>query len=43
MLNRVVRLDPDAIEYEADPGHVEKLFRDVGMVGCRELSSPGTK
>ena len=42
ILNRVVRWDRNGIEYEADPRHVEKLLREMGMQSCRELS-PGTK
>lgn len=43
ILNRVVRWDQHGVEYEADPRHVEKLLRDMGMMGCKPLSSPGVK
>ena len=33
ILNRVVRWTTEGIEYEADPRHVEKLLRDMDMVG----------
>lgn len=41
--DRVVRWDSKGIECESDPRHVEIFLRDMGMVGCRELSSPGVK
>lgn len=43
ILNRIVRWCVGGIEYEADPRHVEKLLRDMNMVGCKDLSSPGVK
>ena len=29
--------------YEADPHHVEKLLRDMGMEDCKTLTVPGIK
>ena len=43
ILNRVVRWTEDGILYEADPRHVEKLLRDLGMENCKPLSTPGVK
>ena len=43
ILNRGVRWASDNIEYEADPRHVEKLLRDMGMEGCRDLTTAGVK
>ena len=43
ILNRVVRWSSGVIEYEADPMHVKKLLRDMGMEGCRGLSTAGVK
>ena len=43
ILNRIVRWDEHGIDYEADPRHVEKLLRDMGMAECKPLSSPGVK
>ena len=42
-LNRVARWTSGNIEYEADPRHVEKLLRDMGMEGCRGLTTAGVK
>ena len=33
ILNRIVRWTTEGMEYEADPRHVEKLLRDMDMVG----------
>ena len=35
ILNRIVRWEKDHLRYEADPRHVEKLSRDLGMEGSR--------
>ena len=39
----MVRWTEDGILYEADPRHVEKLLRDLGMENCKPLSTPGVK
>ena len=31
ILNHIVRCEKDHLRYEADPRHVEKLARDLGM------------
>ena len=43
ILNRVVRWENGDILYEADPRHVEKLLRDLGMENCKPLTTPGVK
>lgn len=43
ILNRIVRWEKDHLRYEADPRHVEKLARGLGMEGCKSLTTPGTK
>ena len=43
ILNRVVRWTEDCLLYEADPRHVEKLLRDMGMEECKTLRVPGIK
>ena len=43
ILNRIVRWENDHLRYEADPRHVEKLTRDLGMEDCKPLSTPGMK
>ena len=43
ILNRVVRWENGDILYEADPRHVEKLLRDLGMESCKPLTTPGAK
>ena len=35
ILNRIVRWEKDHLRYEADPRHVEKLTRDLGMEECK--------
>ena len=39
ILNRIVRWEKDHLRYEADPRHVEKLSRDLGMDGSRFYST----
>ena len=43
ILNRIVRWSEDCLLYEADPRHVEKLLRDMGMEDCKPLTVPGVK
>ena len=43
ILNRIARWEKDHLRYEADPRHVEKLTRDLGMEDCKSLTTPGTK
>ena len=43
ILNRIVRWEKDHLRYEANPRHVEKLSRDLGMEGCKPYSTPGVK
>ena len=41
ILNRVVQWREQGLTYEADPRHVEKLLRDLGMENCNPLKVPG--
>ena len=43
ILNRIVRWAEDALLYEADPRHVEKLLRDAGLENCKPVTTPGVK
>ncbi len=43
MLNRIVRWTPRGIEYEADPGQVEKLLREIELEGANGAVTPGVK
>ncbi len=43
ILNRIIRWTPTGLEMEADPRQVEKLVRDLGLVGSNPLGTPGTK
>jgi hypothetical protein len=43
ILNRVVVWQPGELRYEADPRHVEKMLRDMGMEDCNVGVVPGTK
>ena len=43
ILNRVVRWEKDHLRYEADPRHVEKLARDLGMENSKPYATPGVK
>ena len=40
ILNRVIRWTEDALLYEADPRHVEKLLKEAGLECCNALSTP---
>jgi hypothetical protein len=43
ILNRVIRWTEDALLYEADPRHVEKLLKEAGLENCNALNTPGVK
>ena len=43
ILNRVVRWTKEGIEYEADPRQGEKLIQELGLEGCKGVSTPATK
>ena len=43
ILNRVIRWTEDALLYEADPRHVEKLLKEAGLECCKALNTPGMK
>ena len=41
--NSIFRWEKDYLRHEADPRHVEKLARGLGMEDCKSLTTPGTK
>ena len=43
ILNRVVRWTKEGIEYEADPRQSEKLVQELGLQGCKGVSTPAVK
>ena len=43
MLNRVVRVVPEGLAYEADPRHAELLARALGLEDCGPVGTPGIK
>ena len=43
ILNRVVRITPDGLEYEADPKHVELITESLNLAGCKSVNLPGVK
>ena len=42
-LNRVLRMTPTGIAWEADPRHVELLVKSLGLEECRAVVTPGVK
>ena len=43
ILNKVIRIDKDGLELEADPRHIELIVRELGLEGCRPSKTPGSK
>ena len=43
VLNRVLRITPEGLSYEADPRHAEHLIKALGLSECRFVSTPGAK
>ena len=43
ILNRVVRITPNGVVYEADPRHHELLTRSLGLEGGTSVLTPGVK
>ena len=43
ILNRVVRITPDGLTYEADPRHAELLSESMGLTSANAVSTPGQK
>jgi hypothetical protein len=43
MLNRIIRITPTGLLYEADPRHAELLSKSMGLNNCKHVSSPGVK
>lgn len=43
MLNRIIRITPTGLMYEADPRHAELLAKSMNLENCRQVATPGTK
>ena len=43
ILNRIVRVTSDGLEYEADPRHIELIAESLELTNCKPVCSPGTK
>ena len=43
ILNRILRLTPSGLTYEADPRHVDLLASSMGLCEANKVSTPGTK
>ena len=43
MLNRIIRVTPVGLLYEADPRHAELLAKSMGLDNCKHVTSPGVK
>ena len=43
MLNRIIRITPTGLLYEADPRHAELLAKSMGLDTCKTVATPGTK
>ena len=43
MLNRIIRITPTGLLYEADPRHAELLAKSMGLDNCKQMSTPGVK
>ena len=43
ILNRIVRVTKNGLEYEADPRHVELIAESLEIVDCKPVVTPGVK
>ena len=43
ILNRIVRLTPEGLTYEADPRHVDILAASLGLAAANAVTTPGVK
>ena len=43
MLNRIIRITPQGLLYEADPRHAELLAKSMNLENCRHVATPGVK
>ena len=43
VLNRIVRWTSEGLEYEADPRHVEIIFKQLNIGECKVVSTLGTR
>ena len=40
ILGRIIRYEAWGIQYEPDPGHAERLFRDLGLEHAKPVATP---
>ena len=43
MLNRIIRITPAGLLYEADPRHAELLAKSMNLDNCKQVATPGVK
>ena len=43
ILNRIIRWVDGEVSFEGDPKHVEKMLKDMKLVECKAVLTPGTK
>ena len=43
VLNRIVRVSPEGLSYEADPRHCELLAKSLGLQEAKTVATPGVK
>jgi len=43
VLNRVLRWEPDGIQYEPDQRHAEQVLETLEMVDCKGVTTPGSR
>ena len=43
LLNRILRVTPEGLAYEADPRHMEVMAKTLGLQQCRRSGTPGNK
>ena len=43
ILNRIVRVTKEGLEYEADPRHVELIAESLEITDCKPVCSPGSR
>ena len=43
ILNRILRITPTGLSYEADPRHAELLAKLMGLDDCKKVATPGVK
>ena len=43
LLNRIIRITPAGLLYEADPRHAELLTKSMGLENCKQVATPVVK